>query len=114
MIIENTKEVRSYVVAYDAEREELHIAAGKDFYAGYRVMKLTDATGLVFGIDKTENLFDSHIAAESLLNLDRLKTGKKVLFVNFEVSLEINRTQPSLTRITEYLFLGSRVAERED
>lgn len=114
MIIENTKENRSYVVAYDAERDEFQIAAGKDFYAGYRVMTYGKASDLVFGTATTENLFDSHIAAESLLHLDRLKTGENVLFVNFEVSLEVNRTQPSLTRITEYLFLDSRVAERED
>lgn len=114
MIIENTKEIRSRVVAYDAERDEFQIAAGKDFYAGYRVMKYGKAMDLTFGTATTENLFDGHIAAESLLHLDHLKTGENVLFVNFEISLEINRTQPSLTRITECLFLGSRVAERED
>lgn len=114
MIIENTKENRSYVVAYDAERDEFQIAAGKDFYAGYRVMTYGKASDLVFGTATTENIFDRHIAAESLLYLDHLRTGENVLSVRFEVSLEINRTQPSLTRITEHLFLGSRIEKRED
>lgn len=113
-MIEVRKQMQVFGVAYDAEREELQIAARNDFYAGYRTMKLEDATGLAFGIDKTSNLFDTFMADESLRNLEELKSGENVLVITFEVSLDYDTVQPSYTKVSGFTFVGSELKKRED
>lgn len=115
-MIETKEQKQVFGVEFDAEREELQIAANNNFYAGFRTMAVGKAMNLLFGNDTPANVFDWVIAEEALraLESNALIAGKTVLVVTFDVTLEQDTSNPLDTKIVHFELSDSKIEERED